>query len=77
MRVHMPACWDGVVSIPSPVSDLVIARGFKLFTIQNVEPIQGAHTAYLSNLDQGSCPPTHPVPLMKLQYEVIRVDPTI
>jgi len=49
MRVHMPACWDGVnVDSPDHVS----------------------HTAYLSDLDRGSCPSTHPVPLMKLLYEV-------
>jgi len=29
-----------------------------------------SHTAYLSDLDNGSCPPTHPVPLMKILYEV-------
>ncbi|KAG8704597.1 hypothetical protein FRC09_003442, partial [Ceratobasidium sp. 395] len=29
-----------------------------------------SHVAYLSKLDTGSCPPTHPVPLMKLFYEV-------
>ncbi|KAG9120365.1 hypothetical protein FRC07_004171 [Ceratobasidium sp. 392] len=29
-----------------------------------------SHTAYLSGLDIGSCPSTHPVPLMKLFYQV-------
>jgi len=29
-----------------------------------------SHVAYLSELDNGSCPPTHPVGLMKLFYEV-------
>jgi len=33
-------------------------------------PDHVAHTAYLSDLDHGSCPSTHPVPLMKLLYEV-------
>ncbi|KDR70134.1 hypothetical protein GALMADRAFT_887752 [Galerina marginata CBS 339.88] len=29
-----------------------------------------SHTAYLSGLDNGDCPSTHPVPFMKLLYEV-------
>ncbi|KAJ3512650.1 hypothetical protein NLJ89_g3400 [Agrocybe chaxingu] len=29
-----------------------------------------SHTAYLSDLDNGDCPPTHPVPFMKILYEV-------
>ncbi|KJA22476.1 hypothetical protein HYPSUDRAFT_40849 [Hypholoma sublateritium FD-334 SS-4] len=29
-----------------------------------------SHTAFLSDLDNGDCPSTHPVPLMKLLYEV-------
>ncbi|QRV96129.1 hypothetical protein RhiJN_24147 [Ceratobasidium sp. AG-Ba] len=29
-----------------------------------------SHVAYLSGLDNGSCPSTHPVPLMKLFYEI-------
>lgn len=29
-----------------------------------------SHTAFLSQLDNGSCPSTHPVPLMKLFYEI-------
>ncbi|KAF9473288.1 hypothetical protein BDN70DRAFT_965901 [Pholiota conissans] len=29
-----------------------------------------SHTAYLSDLDNGACPSTHPVPFMKLLYEV-------
>ncbi|KAK7055313.1 WSC domain protein [Favolaschia claudopus] len=29
-----------------------------------------SHTAYLSGLDNGKCPSTHPVPLMKLFYEI-------
>ncbi|KAH8101503.1 hypothetical protein BXZ70DRAFT_891712 [Cristinia sonorae] len=29
-----------------------------------------SHTAFLSGLDNGDCPPTHPVGLMKLFYEV-------
>ncbi|KAF8305629.1 hypothetical protein DL93DRAFT_2120902 [Clavulina sp. PMI_390] len=29
-----------------------------------------SHTAFLSEIDNGSCPPTHPVGLMKLFYEV-------
>ncbi|KAF8811252.1 hypothetical protein BYT27DRAFT_7184648 [Phlegmacium glaucopus] len=29
-----------------------------------------SHTAFLSDLDNGSCPSTHPVPLLKLLYEV-------
>ncbi|KAG8938505.1 hypothetical protein FRC04_008443 [Tulasnella sp. 424] len=33
-------------------------------------PDHKSHTAYLSQIDNGSCPPTHPVPLMKLFYEV-------
>jgi len=33
-------------------------------------PDHVSHTAYLSDLDHGSCPSTHPVPLMKLLYEV-------
>ncbi|KAJ7133898.1 hypothetical protein C8R43DRAFT_956435 [Mycena crocata] len=28
------------------------------------------HTAYLSGIDNGKCPSTHPIPLMKLFYEV-------
>lgn len=38
---------------------------------QNVDSADHiAHTAYLSGLDNGKCPSTHPVPLMKLFYEV-------
>ncbi|GLB38516.1 putative protein with domain of unknown function (DUF1996) [Lyophyllum shimeji] len=33
-------------------------------------PDHMSHTAYLSGLDNGSCPPTHPVYLMKLFYEI-------
>ncbi|KAL0961314.1 hypothetical protein HGRIS_006272 [Hohenbuehelia grisea] len=29
-----------------------------------------SHTAYLSGLDNGVCPSTHPVPLLKLFYEI-------
>ncbi|KAF8178495.1 hypothetical protein BJ912DRAFT_665000 [Pholiota molesta] len=29
-----------------------------------------SHTAFLSDLDNGACPSTHPVPFMKLLYEV-------
>lgn len=29
-----------------------------------------SHTAFLSELDNGACPDTHPVGLMKLLYEV-------
>ncbi|KAF9458555.1 hypothetical protein BDZ94DRAFT_1270336 [Collybia nuda] len=29
-----------------------------------------SHVAYLSGLDNGKCPSTHPVPLMKLFYEI-------
>ncbi|CAA7262493.1 unnamed protein product [Cyclocybe aegerita] len=29
-----------------------------------------SHTAYLSDLDNGDCPATHPVPFMKILYEV-------
>ncbi|KAF5310186.1 hypothetical protein D9619_010599 [Psilocybe cf. subviscida] len=33
-------------------------------------PDHVSHTAFLSDLDNGDCPSTHPVPLMKLLYEV-------
>ncbi|KAF8895538.1 hypothetical protein BD779DRAFT_1434109 [Infundibulicybe gibba] len=33
-------------------------------------PDHMSHTAYLSGLDNGKCPSTHPVPLMKLFYEI-------
>ncbi|KAG9021141.1 hypothetical protein FS837_007537, partial [Tulasnella sp. UAMH 9824] len=33
-------------------------------------PDHKSHTAYLSMVDNGDCPPTHPVPLMKLFYEI-------
>ncbi|TFK23892.1 hypothetical protein FA15DRAFT_670095 [Coprinopsis marcescibilis] len=36
----------------------------------NDSPDHMAHTAYLSGLDNGSCPGSHPVGLMKLFYEV-------
>ncbi|KAF8158279.1 hypothetical protein B0H34DRAFT_846084 [Crassisporium funariophilum] len=38
---------------------------------KNVDsPDHMAHVAYLSGLDNGKCPSTHPVPLMKLFYEI-------
>ncbi|KIM43436.1 hypothetical protein M413DRAFT_381186 [Hebeloma cylindrosporum] len=33
-------------------------------------PNHVSHVAYLSGLDNGACPSTHPVPLLKLLYEV-------
>ncbi|KAG5639443.1 hypothetical protein H0H81_002314 [Sphagnurus paluster] len=33
-------------------------------------PDHFSHTAYLSGLDNGKCPSTHPVPLLKLFYEI-------
>ncbi|TFK68050.1 hypothetical protein BDN72DRAFT_888685 [Pluteus cervinus] len=33
-------------------------------------PDHMSHTAYLSGLDNGDCPSTHPVPLLELLYEV-------
>lgn len=39
--------------------------------LQNLDsPDHVSHTAFLSDLDNGDCPSTHPVPLMKLLYEV-------
>ncbi|KAH8925924.1 hypothetical protein BT69DRAFT_1239588 [Atractiella rhizophila] len=37
---------------------------------KNVAPLDNSHVAYLSQIDNGKCPDTHPVPLMKLFYEV-------
>ncbi|KAF8652283.1 hypothetical protein AX16_004472 [Volvariella volvacea WC 439] len=33
-------------------------------------PDHRSHVAYLSQLDQGTCPPSHPVTLMKMFYEI-------
>ena len=75
MHIHMPACWDGVVSISSPVSNSTAQSLYQTFHSQNLDsPDHISHTAYLSDLDRGSCPSTHPVPLMKLLYEVIGFD---
>ncbi|PPQ99226.1 hypothetical protein CVT24_009245 [Panaeolus cyanescens] len=49
LRIHMPACWDGV----------------------NLDsPDHMSHVAYLSQLDNGDCPSTHPVTFMKMSYEI-------
>ena len=39
--------------------------------LQNLDsPSHESHVAYMSGLDNGDCPSTHPVGLMHLMYEV-------
>ncbi|KAG6903259.1 hypothetical protein C0995_000154 [Termitomyces sp. Mi166 len=67
-RIHMPACWDGVVSIP----DSTVIKIVQQLNLQkNVDSTDHmSHVAYLSQMDNGVCPSTHPVYMMKLFYEV-------
>lgn len=37
----------------------------------NLYKTDNSHVEYMSNLDNGLCPPTHPVPLIHLFYEVL------
>ena len=64
-RIHFPACWDGKVRFHTSRSRCGI-----FIALQRVESADQSHVAFLSRLDNGACPKTHPVGLMKLFYEV-------
>ena len=71
-RIHFPACWDGKVHT---LRRLLFAERLLIhYWTQNLDsPNHKDHVAYLSLMDNGSCPPTHPVGLMKLFFEVFSI----